>query len=221
MKHKLFKKFAQVDFNTYHYAIINGDIYYAVSTDYYYKTHLLGIIPVTRFEEESFVSVKIPNAILSFLTDYDNAVKNETVDTFSFDDSREHLASEMRRVVTAQHDETMSKDMVAEEFHFKRSLFAKMYDNIDAMFYNDWNNAIIPELTSNGYTFVLCEYTGVATRNLWFASYVDDLVSFVQVKLLGKADRNTLVDYKRVLMSDEILSGFLSNIANSMAQGEN
>jgi hypothetical protein len=217
MKRKLFKKFHTIDSNDYYSAVIAGDAYFGVASNYFYRTRLLGLVDVSRVEEQYFHTVKIPDSIMCYVLAFLNT--REIGIEIHFPSEREHLAEKMIKELTEHNEMAEQRDMTAEQYLDVRKAYKSMYDTVYAMFYNDWDNSLVEDMCNKGYTMVLSEYAGVATRNVWLANAYDDLVVFVQIKLLGSAKDNLVVDFKRVLMDAEVAQRFVDQIAENTAQG--
>lgn len=203
MKHKLFKKFAQLDFNEYYWAQIHGDLYYGVSSIFNYRTKFLGI-NVDKQEEQYFHTMKIPEIVVSILHhfaheevfDYKATVKtiktameNITMDTYS-------------RLSEQQPD-------LAEGLAKEGALRLTM---IDALFNLTWKNPLIKDYLSKDWKFLFEEYSGRATRNIWLVRDVDDIINIISIKLFGDEKSNEVVELKRLLMDKNLSKQFLENV---------
>lgn len=203
MKKRLFHKFGKRDFNEYYYALIQGDVYYGVSSVYYYQTKLMGI-KVNLQEEQYFHTMKVPAVIMVLLSQF-----TELKEKFNVDEVREKLHADLlNNAIEEEHKLDKENEKLVQ-------LNAQQRTMVNDMFYLDWEHPLIKDYKKKGWKFVQTEYAGKATRNIWLARTHEDLISVISVKLFGDAKSSEVIDIKRILMDTELVEDFVKSTTES------
>ena len=212
-RHKLFKQFFKLDFNDYYIANIFNEIYFAVGTQFYYDEQTwLG--KRQRSEEQNFASVKIPNHVALFLHELlERKIKRDEngviVDSEPLVDvinrAREKVFGELVTMEERMLEQNKGNPEAIREI---KRYFKSDYEKLHTQFNLEWSNPTIEDHLSKGWELLLVEYAGRATRNVFLVRTQSELVTILGIKLFGNAELSEVVDYKRILMNDEIVNAF-------------
>lgn len=212
MKHRLFKKFHTLDSNDYYVAKIHDEIYYGVSTVYRYKLRFLGV-SVPMKEEESFVTVKVPESIIAILREIE---RNPDIPLHS---ARDNVQNSIIGSL-AKHElellESLPEDMRDSDTakNIKRS-YAVLYDRTYKLFEHDWVSPFVHDnFINRNYSFLCTVYNGLASREVWYGRKYEDAILFHGIKLFGNAKDSDVVGMNRILMDKELLTKFLAQISD-------
>lgn len=203
MKHRLFKKFASIDFNEYYYAVVNGEVYYGVSSLFNYKDKMLGI-GIKRTEEQYFHTMKLPeivvNALLRFSED----------DNFDIKRVKKDIKDLMYSLTVKTYTEL--GDAYPDKKEEYATQGASKLLGIEALFKHTWKNPLIRDYVSKEWSFLFEEYSGRATRTVWLIRTHDDIINILSIKLFGDEKENEVIEVKRLLMDKELSIKFLEKI---------
>lgn len=223
MKRRIFKKFYEIDFNDYYYAILGDDLYYGVASNYYYATKFLGF-KIHRKEEQFFKTIKLPFVLMMYLNRFLHKDEDTVDGEWSLVAQRGSLETGMMTELSGLHDQLIDRCMKDESDNHTEELkkikeFVKEQTLlIQSRFSLDWNSDVINAYLNDGWIFLFSEYSGTATQQIWLGMYMDDIFNVVAIKLLGKPDRNRVVDLQNIILNTELISAFLDAVQNKEVQ---
>ena len=149
----------------------------------------------------------------------------DTVDgEWSLVDQRDVLETDMMTELSGLHDQLIDRcmkdesDNRTEELRKIKEFVKEQTLLIQGRFSLDWNNDVINAYLNDGWTFLFSEYSGTATQQIWLGMYMDDILNIVAIKLLGKSDRNRVVDLQNIILNTELISAFLDAVQNKEVQ---
>jgi hypothetical protein len=203
IKRRLFKEFGQLDNNRYYYANIHGEFYYGVATVFAYKERSVWG-DKDMVEEESFVTTKIPEAVMVYLERFVQFVETKgEEDEFNFAEVRQDIEEKMMNVALA--GEPTPQAMV----------FAQ---KISDSFHYSWNNDSINAYLegTKGWVHIYFEYNGLASRTVWLARSSEDTIDIICLKLFGMEGDNEVVSLKRILLTSDLAEKFLDKISSEL-----
>jgi len=205
VKRRLFQEFGQLDNNRYYYANIHNEFYYGVSTLFHYKERSVwGDKDLA--EEESFITTKIPEAVMVFLERFVQHVEEQGVEggAMDFVKVREQIKEKMIDSVLSVSEPTPTVMMYLQK--------------VSDSFYYDWTNkAVNAYLEGTGHwTPIYFEYNGLASRMVWLARSNGDVIDIINLKLFGKAEENEVTSLKRILLTADLVELFLDKISSGL-----